>query len=240
MLSQTEIIQRMLELEECLPYDQYPVVPLPAERLSLALPLGEVLTRRASARNYGPYSLRLTELATILHFAYGITRSNEGTGFPRPFRAVPSGGALYPLEIYFHSASLEQERPGLYHYNPLRNELRLLREGDCSTAIARGLVSFQSQLAIDACAVLFLTAIFERSTFKYGARGYRFVLLEAGHVAQNINLVAAALGLGCVNIGGYYDRQIDEFLDLDSVTHSTVYMVALGKPGDDPRSAPIP
>jgi nitroreductase len=53
-------------------------------------------------------------------------------------------------------------------------------------------------------------------------------LLEAGHVAQNLNLVATALGLGCVNIGGYFDREIDEYLDLDGITHSTIYMLAIG------------
>ena len=62
-----------------------------------------------------------------------------------------------------------------------------------------------------------------------GAKGNRFVLLEAGHVAQNINLVANALGLGAVNLGGYYDREIDDFLGLDGVTHSTIYMAAIGK-----------
>jgi SagB-type dehydrogenase family enzyme len=113
--------------------------------------------------------------------------------------------------------------------------LRRLQEGNLSRQIADGLVGFQSNLAFDTSLILFLTAVFERSTFKYGARGYRFVLLEAGHVAQNINLVATALGMGCVNLGGYYDRRIDDLLNLDGVTHSTVYMIALGeKDADQP------
>lgn len=77
--------------------------------------------------------------------------------------------------------------------------------------------------------IVFITAIFERSVFKYGDRGYRFIFLEAGHVAQNMNLVCAALGLGCVNIGGFFDREIDDLLDLDGITHSTLYMLALGR-----------
>ena len=77
--------------------------------------------------------------------------------------------------------------------------------------------------------IVFITAVFERSVFKYGDRGYRFVLLEAGHVAQNINLAVTALGLGCVNIGGFFDRDIDEFLGIDGLTHSSVYLMAIGK-----------
>jgi SagB-type dehydrogenase family enzyme len=77
--------------------------------------------------------------------------------------------------------------------------------------------------------LIFVTAMFKRSTFKYGNRGYRFALLEAGHVAQNINLVTTGLGLGSVNICGYFDRQVDDLLDLDGVTHSTIYIIAIGK-----------
>jgi SagB-type dehydrogenase family enzyme len=86
----------------------------------------------------------------------------------------------------------------------------------------------QPELAQGASLIIFLTAIFERSIFKYKERGYRYILLEAGHVAQNLNLVANAFGLGCVNIGGYFDREIDDLLDLDGVTHSTIYMIAIG------------
>jgi SagB-type dehydrogenase family enzyme len=74
-----------------------------------------------------------------------------------------------------------------------------------------------------------VTALFGRSTFKYGPRGYRFVLLEAGHVAQNINLTASALKLGSLNLGGFIDRETDAFLHLDGVSHSTVYSIAVGK-----------
>lgn len=77
--------------------------------------------------------------------------------------------------------------------------------------------------------LVFITAMFERSIFKYGDRGYRFVLLEAGHAAQNLNLVSNALGLGSLNIGGFFDREMDDFLGLDGITHSTIYMVAIGK-----------
>ena len=87
----------------------------------------------------------------------------------------------------------------------------------------------QPDIALETSVLVFITAIFERSTFKYNDRGYRFVLLEAGHVAQNLNLAAHGLGFGYINLGGYYDRDIDEFLGLDGLNHSTVYMGGIGR-----------
>jgi SagB-type dehydrogenase family enzyme len=174
--------------------------------------------------------LGLRDLATLLHYAYGVSRDNVGTVWPRPFRTVPSGGALYPLEIYFHSRHIAGLDAGLYHYYPPDHSVALLSAGDLVSDIAPCLV--QQNIGHDATVVFFITAMFERSTFKYGDRGYRFVLLEAGHVAQNMSLVANGLRLGSMNIGGFFDRSVDDFLGLDGVTHSTVYLVAVGGAGE--------
>jgi len=230
-----EIIRaRMQGLLQSLPFDSYLAVELPTSLTPLRLSLADAITTRVTARGMEPCPLTLENVATILHYAYGITRSNEGTIFPRPFRTVPSGGALYPLELFCHSTHIQGLEPGLYHYNPIQNNLRFLRYGDESRKIAGALV--QSNVALDASLMFFITAVFERSVFKYGNRGYRFVLLEAGHVAQNINLVSNALGLGCVNIGGYFDRQIDDLLGLDGLNHSTIYLVAIGKQPEESPS----
>jgi SagB-type dehydrogenase family enzyme len=124
-----------------------------------------------------PQQLDLPQLAALLHAANGITRTNEGTGFTRPFRTAPSGGGLYPLEIYFFTKRVTGLAPGLYHYDPTLSEVCLVREGDLTPSIAQALVPFQTNVAYDSSVMFFLTAIFERSTFKYGTRGYRFVLL---------------------------------------------------------------
>lgn len=75
-----------------------------------------------------------------------------------------------------------------------------------------------------------ITALFWRCRFKYGLRAYRFTLLEAGHVMQNLLLTAQALGLGAVPIGGYYDRRLDEWLGVDGRNESTLYTAAIGIP----------
>jgi len=224
----------MSELWESLPFDGYPSILLPQNLAPLNLTLGDAILSRATARSIRPVQLVLAQVATILHHAYGITRDNKGTVFPRPFRSVPSGGGLYPLEIFFHSSHIEGLKPGVYHFNPVQNRLRMLREGDCARELADALV--QPQLAMDVSLFFFITAVFERSIFKYGDRGYRFTLLEAGHVAQNMNLVANALGLGCVNVGGYFDREVDVLLNLDGITHSTVYIIGVGQNDPDGHS----
>jgi len=226
-----EVLVRMAQLRDALSYEGYDRVALPEVMPSFDLPLGDAILKRISAREIAPASMSIEQIATMLHAAYGITRSNEDGPFPRPFRSVPSGGALYPLEIYIHTSCVEGLAAGLHHFNPREHALRLLQPGDRAREIGAALV--QSHLATSVSALIFVTALFERSIFKYGNRGYRFILLEAGHVAQNINIVSTALGLGCINIGGFFDRDIDRFLGLDGIRHSTVYLIGIGR--DAPR-----
>ncbi len=227
-LPDAAVVARMRELWESLSYEQYQAVPLPSDRTPLNAPLGPVMRGRTSVRAFRPGSMALAELSSLLYHACGVTRHAADTGQVRSWRAAPSPGGLYPLELYVHTTQVTGLRAGLYHYHPVRDELRHLREGDLAREIASCFV--QGAIAYDAAMVVFLTAWFERVTFKYGDRGYRFALLEAGHVAQNLNLAAGALGLGALNLGGYFDHELDDLLGLDGVTASTVYALALGWP----------
>ena len=224
-LSQEQILQELERYYECLPYDGYPTVALPASLRALRLTLDEAIIQRCSKRNFVPTTISLNEVGTLLTYAYGVRQRNAD--FPRSFRFVPSGGGLFPLEIYLYTSCLEGQPPGLYHYHPLKNHLCLIKEGHHRSSLAETAV--QAEVIQTASVIMFLTAIFQRSVFKYGDRGYRFILMETGHVAQNIDLVAEALEMGCVNIGGFFDREVDSFLGLDGVTHSTLYMLALGR-----------
>lgn len=227
-LSEEEVLARMSELHESMRFDGYGTVDLPSSSMPLDVSLKEAIANRRSASSLAPITLTLETVATLLRLAYGVTRDNKGTSFSRPFRAVPSAGALYPLELFFYTAYTDNLPTGLYHYNPPRNQVRLLREGQFASTIARAMVGPNASAIIGASLIIFITAVFERSIFKYGDRGYRFIFLEAGHVAQNINLVTTGLNLGCLNIGGFRDRQVDDFLGLDGVTHSLIYLVAIG------------
>ena len=229
-LSREEVVERVKALHESLPFEGYPVIKLPPSLIRLNVPLDEAIMARSSGRDMVPSKLSLKKLTTLLHYAYGIRRTDTRTSYPRSLRVVPSGGALYPLEIFFHCGQIVGLQPGLYHYSPSRHHCRFLRSGDETGRLAQATVypAFMSKANV----IIFISALFQRSTFKYGDRGYRFTLLEAGHVAQNIDLVSSALGLASVNIGGYFDTEIDEFLDIDGLLHSTVYMIAVGKKGE--------
>jgi SagB-type dehydrogenase family enzyme len=230
-LPDEHVVARMQAMWDSLPYDQYPVVELPSLLPATHVSLEQAVLTRRSARSLAPAAMNLSQVATILTYAYGVTRDNDGTAFPRPFRAAPSAGALYPLELYFHALAVDGLEPGLYHYNPAHSNLRRLRAGDLSYELGSAMA--QPMLAYGSSMLVLITALFPRLTFKYGERGYRFALLEAGHVAQNINLAANAYGFASVNLGGFYDREIDALLGLDGVRHSTLYLVAIGHEFED-------
>ena len=238
MKSNAEVAEWMAALYDSLPFIGYPDMSLADAPMALDVPLGEAILRRVSTRDFLAEPVPLAQVATLLHYSYGITRDNQGTNVPRSFRVVPSGGAIYPLEIYFHTFDAPGMVAGLYHYNPSEKRLRRLRKGDERETIANFLV--QQEIGRSAPLLFFVTGVFERSAYKYGDRGYRFVLIEAGHVAQNLNLAAGALGLGSVNLCGYFDREADAFLGLDGLTQSTLYLVAVGKPAGPAPDATSP
>jgi SagB-type dehydrogenase family enzyme len=211
---------------------------LPLPRLELPpprrpdLPLWEAIARRRSCRRFADEAIESSELAGLLEAAYGVTHALEGEagGGGLPLRAVPSGGALYPLELYVGALQVEGLGPGLYHFDPLRAALAVV--GDSLTAGDVAALSTYPEIVGECAAVIFVAAVFGRTRFKYGVRGYRFALLEAGHVGQNVLLAATAFGLGAVPLGGYFDRLTDQFLGLDGVNESTLYTIALGRPLD--------
>jgi SagB-type dehydrogenase family enzyme len=216
---------RMQELHEELPYAAYPRIALPAPQ-PIAMSLTDAIAARRSERSLRPDPPTAPELATLLHHAYGMMRDNRYVPYPPRTRAVPSAGALYPLELYVHGA-VAGLGAGLYHYSPKHSALHHLDERDLSAPIAAA--TLYPEYVAGASLIVFVTAMFERSTWKYGDRGYRYALLEAGHLVQNLDLVATALGFASFNLGGYFDREIDDLLGIDGITHSTVYMICIGR-----------
>jgi SagB-type dehydrogenase family enzyme len=225
--SDATVVAAMKRLRTVKPYTDREKIPLPKTFPASRTSFDKVLLRRTTARQFGGGAVKLEELAKVLHMSYGVTRDNAGTHFPRPFRVVPSGGALYPLELYLYATRVNDLDPGLYHYDAEDRSLDVLRRQDDLDEIAGYFV--QSDLARSAAAVLFVSAVFYRSTFKYGDRGYRFVLLEAGHLAQNAILTAQEMGLAAASVGGYTDRDVDRYLRFDGISESTIYVILLGE-----------
>jgi SagB-type dehydrogenase family enzyme len=196
-----------------------PTVALPDPR-PLGRELGETLAARRTSRSYAPRAIALGDAATLLAAAY---RAGPGTGG----RPVPSGGALFPLELFCVAQRVEGLAPGLWHYDARRHQVQALDRTPRPTPIDRWFIEAWPP---EAAVVVVVAAAFWRSRFKYGQRGYRFALLEAGHVGQNLQLVATALGLASAAVGGFWDRHVDEDLGLDGVDESVVHTVVAGHP----------
>ena len=199
------------------------VVALP-EAADLRIPLEMAIQRRRSERTFAPEPLTLPAVASLLDAAYGI---RPATGDDPPGRAVPSGGGRYPLELYCIPRRVNGLPDALYHYDPWRRQLWTLDDRPASDRLARTVAHDD---IVRAGAVSFvLAATFWRSRAKYGLRSYRFVLLEAGHSAQNLLLAAAGLDLAAVPLGGFYDRELDGLLRLDGVNQGALYVLVAGR-----------
>lgn len=228
--SDATVVRVMRELRRVKSYEDHPKVPLPDELPAARGTFEAVLARRESARSFGPGEITLAQLAKVLLAGTAVTRPNDDSAYPNPFRAAPSGGALYPLEVYAVARHVTGLAPGLYHLDPEDRELDQLRGGGSLDELAAHLI--QPQLAAECAAAVLVTAVFYRTTFKYGDRGYRFVLLEAGHMVQSACLAAAAIDVAATPIGGYSDRGVDRWLRLDGLSQSTVYALLIGRPDE--------
>jgi SagB-type dehydrogenase family enzyme len=220
------IFEQMKSIDETLTFSDYPIIDLEGQSVQLSGLLDEALVHRKSSRNISHRSITLSALATILLKSYGTTGRIIAENHPRTPRTVPSAGALYPIDIFLFANNVENLDVGLYHYCPVKKGLHPLNHVYIKEILTEGLV--QQKEFSDVPVLLFFVASFGRTIFKYGQRGYRFVFLDSGHIAQNINLVATSLGLASCNICGYYDNKIDDALSLDGINQSVIYIIAIG------------
>ncbi|SFR52884.1 SagB-type dehydrogenase domain-containing protein [Yoonia tamlensis] len=189
---------------------------------------------RRSTRAFADNPLALCDLAAMLRAGYqvlGPDRLADGTQLLR--RPVPSAGGLYPLEVYALVRNVDGLAKGIYHYDSKADDLALIKQGDWEDQARDAFLtwSFVAQAPV----VLCLGAVFARTQRKYGPRGYRYVLIEAGHVAQNICLAAAERDLATLCLGGYADTVLNRLIGLDGQSEAIIYALGLGhdKKGHD-------
>jgi SagB-type dehydrogenase family enzyme len=195
-----------------------------------------LIGRRTSGRTFAETTMALADLAEILAGSYGLGRTiSFPGGLESRARPVPSAGALYPLELYPLLAEVEGVDDGLYHYDVLTHGLERMRTDVDQQAIGEAMIA--APLLRNANAVVFLGAVFDRTLRKYGPRGYRYILFEAGHVAQNLCLLATERGLASLCVGGFVDARVNRLLRLEPQVEAVVYCVALGHPADEGAGA---
>lgn len=203
--------------------------------------LARVLRARRSWRGFDrDAAITLEQLGDCLFAAAGITGFGrpEAPGLePFPVKASPSGGARNPYEAYVYVQRVGGLARGIYHYSGLEHTLALVRDDKLPpvSAMLGGQEWFDG-----AAALVILCARFERTMWKYlHPAAYRVVLIEAGHIAQNVLLTAATLGLAAAPTAAITDAVAAHALRLASVTHSVVYAIGLGVRGASATVADI-
>ncbi len=192
---------------------------LPAPRRDSAISIEKALLCRRSMREFATEALELWQISQLAWAA-------QGTTGPDLYRTAPSAGALYPLELYVAAGNVDGLPPGLYRYDLRAHELGLWLQDDKRRELFEAALSQNSIL--QAAAVFAISAIYKRTTAKYGERGIRYVHMEAGHAAQNLLLQAAALGLGAVLLGAFSDERVRQVLMLNQ-TETPLYLIPVGR-----------
>ncbi|MFY9462428.1 MAG: SagB/ThcOx family dehydrogenase [Candidatus Sungiibacteriota bacterium] len=186
----------------------------------------DLIKKRQSRRDFTRAAVAKHELSLLLKYSCGNIGLLGEEGRKR--RAQPSGGGRFPIEAYpivFRSGS--DLKAGLYHYNVKDHALDVLWDREFSDKDVGEIFTYP--WVKNAALGIVMTAVFWRNQNKYGERGYRYILHEAGHIGQNIYLVSEALGLKCCALGGTRDENLEKLIDIDGVTESVVYALAVGK-----------
>ncbi len=203
------------ETVQCAEQKNDSIIQLPQPKEKGEDTLEEVLWERHSVREYKDQELNWEQIGQLLWAAQGINR--PGT----PYRTAPSAGALYPLELYVLLPD------GLFHYLPQKHVLEKKNSEDLRRTLSAAALG-QEPIS-DAPCVFLICAVYSRTAVKYGERAHRYVLLEAGHAAQNILLQAVALNLGTVPIGAFIDAKVKVNLSLPK-KYEPIYILPVGFP----------
>ena len=178
--------------------DKMEKISLPESKARGAVSVEEAIRKRRSERRLSSRKLSLEQIGQLCWAAQGVTHEGKG------FRAAPSAGALYPLELYLVTEE------AVYHYLPKKHSLEVVLKEDVRKKLVAAALN---QDWFEHAPIIFvITGVYKRTTAKYGNRGRRYVDMEVGYVAENIHLQAVALGLGSTSVGAFYDDKVEEVI----------------------------
>ncbi len=194
---------------------------LPEPVLQGGLSVERAISERRTVRSFGSAFLNMSQVSRLMWSAQGIT---EKGGFKR---AAPSAGALYPMDIYgaVGQDCVEGLKAGVYHYAVKGHSLFLIKEGDFRKDISRA--SLEQTWMARAPLILVITAEYDRVTVKYGKRGLRYAIMEAGHIGENIFLQCQSSGLAAGIVGAFDDQMINQVLGAKK-THEPLLIMPVG------------
>ena len=195
-------------------------VELPEIRIRSEISIEEALNKRRSIRDYQERPVSLAQVGQLLWAAQGITDPVRGR------RAAPSAGARYPLEFYLAVNNVTGLDVGVYHYDPGKHQLKTKMANNRVKDLA--LAARQDWIA-QAAGVIVISAVYQRTTDRYGDRGLQYVHMDVGIAAENVYLQAEALGLGTVFVGAFVDDELHSHMQL-SKSEQPLCLLPVGWP----------
>jgi SagB-type dehydrogenase family enzyme len=209
-------------------------LPLPPPPPRPAVALGVTLDARRSTRGFAERPVPFEQVGAVLR-TYRCSGELDVPGGTLALRTAASAGGLYPIEVYLVATRVAGLPSGVYHYRP--GELAITATRPDAGEVSKALQSLvlDPEQARQAAGAHVLTARFERSTRKYGDRGYRYALIEAGEIAQILALGAAATETGMVSHGAFYDSLANRLLGIDGLSESALVVLLFGELKGKPR-----
>lgn len=194
---------------------------LPAPTLDGKVSLERTLSVRRTVRSFLPKPMDPNQLSQLLWAAYGTTDES------RFKKTTPSAGALFPMDVYavVGEGGVEGLEAGIYHYTPEHHDISLTLGGEFRAGIAKA--SLRQRWMEEAPLYLVATVEYRRICGKYGDRGIRYAMMEAGHIGQNIFLQAEALGLGAGIVGAFHDEDVGKVMKLPT-RHEPLLIMPVG------------
>lgn len=196
---------------------------LPDPDLSRPADLWQCLARRRSERDTTSEPLSIGELAKLMWAAQGVT-ARAGIHL---LRTAPSAGALYPFETYIYVDKVEEVPQGIYHFDVANFALERLQSGNFNRGFTAA--SLGQPVVQRAAVVIVWTAMMLRCMVKYRDRAMRYIPMDLGHVCQNVQLAASAMGLGSCPIGAFFDDDFNELIGVDGEEETVVYLITVGR-----------
>jgi SagB-type dehydrogenase family enzyme len=197
-------------------------IKLPPPKVKGQTSLEEAIAKRSSVREYSAEALSIAHLSQLLWAAQGITHGDR-------FRAAPSAGSTYPLELFVVAGRVEGLAAGMYRYDVPNHSLYLHMEGDQRQKLIEA-SSFKQGFIAQAPVDIIICGVYRRTTDLYGQWGVRYVHMDTGHAAENIALQAVALGLDTVMVGAFDDDELSTVMNLPEEL-APMYIIPVGKAG---------
>jgi SagB-type dehydrogenase family enzyme len=206
-------------------YKSYPsskTIQLPNLFQEETINFARVLQKRKSIRSFSTQPMSKVDLAFLLWASTGIQRTEHNY----EFRTTPSAGALYPIETYITTNNVEELEKGIYHYNIKNHLLEEIKLGNFGENFSHA--ALDQEMCADAAAIFIWTGVFGRSKWKYSQRAYRYIYLDAGHIAQNLALAATSINCGSCEVGAFFDDEINSLVAIDGTEESTICLSVVG------------